>query len=228
MKNALDAIAANYAAAGNAPPVLVHGASSALARQLEQGAPADVFISADEEWMDYLAARHRIVPATRFPLVSNRLALVAPLDNTSSIAFGPTLNLAGLLGRDGRLAIGDPRGVPAGKYAKAALEHLGLWAQVEQRLAPAENVRVALAMVARGEAPFGIVYASDQKVEPRTRTVALFPESAHPPIIYPAAAVAGGNQAAAAAFLAVLRGEAAMRVFRDAGFVVPPARQPTN
>jgi molybdate transport system substrate-binding protein len=193
-------------------------ASSTLARQIEQGAPADVFVSADEAWMDYLAARGLIAPASRVDLVANRLALVAPARARTNLRIAPGFPLARALGQ-GRLAVADPASVPAGRYAEGALRSLGVWREVEQKLARAENVRAALAFVARGEAPFGIVYATDARIEPRVRIVALFPESAHPRILYPAALVAASTNPNAPRFLAFLRSPEARAIFRHYGFI---------
>ena len=193
-------------------------ASSAIARQIEQGAPADVFISADIEWMDYLAAKRLIAPATRSNLVTNRLALIAPAASTARLTVAQGFPLARALG-EGRLAMAASE-VPAGRYAEAALSSLGVWSAVKDRTARGENVRTALQFVARGEAPFGIVYDTDAKAEPKVRIVGLFPAASHPPILYPAALVVGG-QADAAAFLRHLRGPETNAVFARHGFTRP-------
>lgn len=195
-------------------------ASSAIARQIEQGAPADMFISADVDWMDYLAERDLIAPATRSNLLAGRLALIAPAASKAKLAVASGMPLARALG-DGRLAMAAPE-VPAGKYGEAALTSLGVWASVKDRTARGENVRTALQFVARGEAPFGIVYDTDARVEPRVRIVGLFPAGSHPPILYPAALVVGG-QADAGVFLAWLRGPDAGAVFARYGFTRPRA-----
>lgn len=216
LKNAMDEVIAAYAVAAKAPARASYGASSALARQIEQGAPADVFVSADVDWMDYLARRDLIVKASRRDLLSNHLALIAPADSRIHIRLGEGMPLARALG-PGRLAIAGPD-VPAGRYAQAALTALGVWTSVQDRLARAENVRSALAFVARGETPLGIVYDTDAKVEPNVRIVGLFPDTSHPPIVYPAALVAGGHNAAAGDFLTFLSGDAAARIFHRYGF----------
>lgn len=198
---------------------IAFAASSALARQIEAGARADVFFSADQDWMNYLEDRGLIKPGTRVELLGNRLALVAPIDSDVSIELAPGVSLANALGRSGRLALGDPDSVPAGMYAKAALTSLGAWSDLESRLARAENVRVALMYVARGEAPLGIVYSTDARVEPRVKIVALFPEDAHPQITYPVAATKVARPEAAR-YLAYLRSDAAKRIFTEAGFAV--------
>ena len=193
-------------------------ASSALARQIEQGAPADIFISADAEWMDYVAGKRLIAPATRANLFTNRLALIAPAGSKTRLTIGQGFPLARALG-DGRLALAGPQ-VPAGKYAEAALKSLGAWDGVKDRTARGENVRTALQFVARGEAPLGVVYDTDARVEPRVRIVGLFPRGSHPPILYPAALVVGG-QANAGAFLRWLGGAEASGIFARHGFSRP-------
>jgi molybdate transport system substrate-binding protein len=170
-----------------------YAASPALARQIEQGAPADVFISADIPWMDHVQQRGLIRDKSRFNLAGNRLVLIAPKDSKiADLTISPGFDLAKLAGA-GRIATGDVRAVPAGRYAKAALEHLGAWAGAEPKLAQAENVRTALILVARGEAPLGIVYETDAKVEPGVTIVGRFPEGSHPPIVYPAALTANAK-----------------------------------
>ncbi|MGE0876848.1 MAG: molybdate ABC transporter substrate-binding protein [Burkholderiales bacterium] len=212
LKNAMDEVAA----LSPAKPAVAYAASSALARQIESGAPAQVFISADLAWMDYLDARKLLKAGTRRNLLGNTLALVAPAGNTVTAVIRPGFALASLLG-GGRLALGDPRHVPAGRYARTALEKLGVWDSVSARLAPAENVRVALALVARGEAPLGIVYSSDAASEPRVRVVATFPGDSLAPIVYPAALTARAT-GDAAAFLAMLASPPAREVFERHGF----------
>ncbi|WP_430396677.1 molybdate ABC transporter substrate-binding protein [Ferrovibrio sp.] len=227
LKNALDEINQGQAA-GQAGVKVSYAASSALARQVEAGAPADLFISADLDWMDYLQQRNLVRNATRTNLLGNRLSLIAPADSKAAITLGSNANLAALLGPDGRLAMGDMNAVPAGKYGKAALDALNIWPQVANRVAQAENVRAALALVARGEAPLGIVYRTDAASEPKVRVVSDFPENTHPPIIYPAAALAGGKQEAAAAYLARLRSPAAAAIFTKHGFALLPADAKIN
>lgn len=221
LKNALDEIAAGFGRETGGKVRVAYAASSALARQIEQGAPADLFLSADLDWMDYLDQRGLIAKASRRNLLGNRLVLVAPkASGPGEVRIAQKLDLAELLG-GGRLAIADLRAVPAGKYGKAALEKLGAWCGVEDRLAQAENVRAALALVSRGEVPLGIVYRSDAAADPKVRIVGVFPEDAHPPIIYPAALIAAGaGNTAAAAFLAYLRGPAARAAFARQGFTV--------
>jgi len=212
LKNALDEVAA----LAPSKPAISYAASSALARQIESGAPAQVFISADLAWMDYLEERKLLKAGTRRDLLGNRLVLIAPAGSTVATEIRPGFALAGLLGNN-RLALGDPRHVPAGRYARAALQKLGVWDSVAAKLAPAENVRVALALVARNEAPLGIVYATDAASEPKVRTVAAFPDGSHPPIIYPVALTANATDAAAA-FVALLASPAARKAFVKHGF----------
>lgn len=217
LRNALDEIAAT----APVKPVVSYAASSALARQIEGGAPAQVFISADLDWMDYLDQRKLIQSATRRNLLGNKLVLVAPSATASSIAIQKGFGLAGLLGY-GRLAVGDPQHVPAGRYAKEALEKLGVWESVSGRLAPAENVRVALALVARGETPLGIVYATDAAAEPKVRVVGAFPDGLHARIVYPAALTTSARGPEAGAFLQRLSTPAARAVFEKHGFTPLP------
>ena len=219
MKTALDDIIAGYGRLQGVRVIASYAASSALARQIEQGAEADLFISADLDWMDYVEQRKLIKPETRINLLRNRIALVGPT-GAKPVTIDARLNLPALLGTDGRLAMGTVTSVPAGKYGKAALEKLGLWAGVESRLAQAENVRAALALVARGEAPLGIVYTTDAAAEPGVVVLGTFPEDSHPPIVYPAAVTASSKKPAAAAFLAHLRGPSAGGAFRKQGFTV--------
>jgi molybdate transport system substrate-binding protein len=195
-------------------------ASSTLARQIEAGASAGVFISADEEWMDYLAARRLLVAGSRVPLLRNRLVLIAPADSTIEIRIAPGFPLGRLLG-NGRLATGDPDHVPVGRYAREALTQLGVWSEVEHRLVGADSARAALALVERGEVPLGIVYATDVRMSRMTRVVGELPESTHRPIVYPMALLVGQDSAAARQFYAFVRGEQAAGTFRRHGFLVP-------
>jgi len=193
-------------------------ASSALARQIEAGSPADMFISADTDWMDELAQHSLIRPDTRRNLLGNHLVLVEPASSHARIEIVSHFDLAAALG-GGRLAVADPDSVPAGKYAKAALMALGVWDSVAGRIAGAENVRVALEYVARGDAPLGIVYTTDALAEPRVRIAATFPDTAHRPIVYPVALTTGARPLARD-FLAFLSGPHASAIFRKDGFVV--------
>lgn len=220
LRNVLEAIDAARQRAGALPARLAFAASSTLARQIERGAPADVYISADRDWMDYLAAHGRIVQGARVIVARNRLVLIAPGPPAVPVVIGRGFPLAERLA-GGRLALGDPSHVPAGRYAKAALQSLGLWAAVAGRLAPVDNVRVALALVARGEAPLGIVYASDAAAEPSVHVIGTFPADSHPPIVYPAAVVVGGARAEAQRYIAFLRSPPARAVFLRQGFLAP-------
>jgi molybdate transport system substrate-binding protein len=219
LKDALDAINADWQKANGKKATISYAASSALAKQIEQGAPADLFISADEDWMDYLATRKLIKAATRFDLTGNRLVLIAPKDSKLTASITASFPLASLLG-DGRLAMADTQAVPAGKYGKAALEKLGVWDGVKDKLALAENVRAALQLVSRGEAPLGIVYATDAKADPNVKVLDVFPEGTHAPILYPAAQIAASTNADAPTFLAYLKSPEAQSVFEAQGFKV--------
>ena len=217
MKNALDDVNAAFLKATGTKVVASYAASSALAKQIEQGAPADVFASADLDWMDYAAQKKAIKDDTRVNLLGNRLVLIAPKDaKIADVTIGPNFDLAKLIG-DGRIATAEVRSVPVGKYAKSALDKLGIWASVENKFAMADNVRAALALVARGEAVLGIVYETDAKVEPGVKIVGVFPAESHPAIVYPVAATAGARPEAAA-YLAFLRSGIAKAVFEQYGF----------
>lgn len=217
MKNALDDIDAAYTAKTGVRIVASYAASSTLAKQIEQGAPADIFVSADTDWMDYAIIRKSINEPTRVNLLGNRMVLIAPMDSKiESVAIGQGFDLARLAG-DGKIATGDVKSVPVGKYARAALEKLGAWQSAEPKFAMAESVRAALALVARGEAALGIVYSTDARVEPGVKVVGTFPEDSHPPIIYPIAATATAK-AEASDYLAFLRSAAARTIFEKYGF----------
>jgi molybdate transport system substrate-binding protein len=218
LTDSLKVVADAYKAKTGATITLSFGASSTLARQIDQGAQADIFMSADTDWMDYLQKNGRIADGTRKDLLGNQLVLVAASDSKAAPKIAPHFDLAGALG-DGRLALADPASVPAGKYAKASLTALGVWDSVAAKVAPAENVRVALEYVSRGEAPFGIVYATDAKVAPTVRVVGIFPEDSHAPIVYPAALTKNASPAAKD-FLAFLSGAQAKAIFEKAGFTV--------
>ncbi len=216
LKGSLDEVARAFESSGAGRDVRIsYGATSSLARQIEAGAPAQVFLSADQAWMDYIAARG-LLRGPRVALLSNALVLIAPAARVPRLRIAPGFALAAALG-DGRLAIADPGAVPAGRYARAALGTLGVWKAVEGRLAPAANVRAALALVARGEAPLGIVYRTDALAEPRVAVVDTFPESSHPPIVYPLG-VLRGAPAAADAFAAYLAAPAARAIWKRHGF----------
>jgi molybdate transport system substrate-binding protein len=219
LKNALDEVAAAWKKASGKEAVGSYAASPALAKQIAEGAPADIFISADLAWMDDLESKNLIAKDTRKNLLGNSLVLIAPAGEAKTIELKPGTDLAASLG-GGKLAVAEVKSVPAGKYAKAALEKLGLWAGVEPHLAMAENVRAALTLVARGEAPLGIVYATDARSENKVEVVGTFPEDSHPPIIYPVALVAASANPDAKEFFAFLFSEDAGKIFASQGFQV--------
>ncbi|MBN9563015.1 MAG: molybdate ABC transporter substrate-binding protein [Alphaproteobacteria bacterium] len=219
LTDAMKDISAAWEKQGHPALRLSFASSSTLARQIEQGAPANLFASADEKWMDYLAKANTIVPETRKDLLSNELVLVVPKDRARKVTIGPNLDLAALLGPNGRIATGDPAHVPVGIYAKQALTKLGLWAKVEPRLARAEDVRGALLLVERGEAPAGIVYATDAAVSPGVVIAGTFPKSSHDRITYPFAVVRTGDTPEARALMAYLAGPEARAIFVRRGFV---------
>jgi molybdate transport system substrate-binding protein len=222
LTDVLKTVAEAYAAKGHPAPVLNFAASSELARQIEQGAEADMFLSADEAWMDYLAERKLIDPATRVSLLTNTLVLIAPSDKPITIEIKDGMNLKAAL-KGGKLAIANPDSVPAGKYAKEALEHFKAWADVDKDTARAENVRAALRFVEAGEAAAGIVYATDAKASGDKVAVAgEFPAGSHMPITYPAAIIAGKGEGPAKGFSEYLSSADAKAVFTAAGFGVVP------
>ena len=219
LKNALDDAAHSFQQQSGVPVKIPYAASSQLAKQIESGAPADIFISADLAWMDYLQKRNLIEPASRRNLLGNQLVLVAPAGSGTKVDIKPGFDLVGLLhGR--RLAMADPDSVPAGKYGKAALDKLGIWQKVMPHVAGAENVRAALLYVDRKETPLGIVYATDAASDPKVEIAGIFPEDTHPPIIYPIALTAASKNPDAAKFLAFLESPAARPAFEKQGFTV--------
>jgi molybdate transport system substrate-binding protein len=218
LKDALDEIDTQYQARGGVKAAISYAASPALARQIESGAPADIFISADLDWMDYLEKRKLVKAGTRTNLLRNEIVLIAPADSKVSVTIGPRFPLAKLLG-GGRLALADPDSVPAGKYGKAALEKLEVWLSVADRVARAENVRAALNFVSRGEAPFGIVYRTDAAADKKVRIVAAFPADSHPPIVYPAGMLTDGKSPAAEKYFQFIKSSEAQAIFRKHGFV---------
>jgi molybdate transport system substrate-binding protein len=220
LTDAMKELGAAWAAHGHPAPRFVFAASSALARQIEQGAPAGIFASADEPWADYLQERNLLVPGTRSSPLGNQLVLIAPADQPGDIALTPGVDLLARLGPSGRIATGDPASVPVGKYAQAALTSLGIWDKVAPRLARAENVRAALLLVERGEAPLGIVYATDAAASKGVRVVGTFPEDTHPPVTYPFALLKGGDTPEARALLAFLAGPDAAPIYRKLGFSI--------
>jgi molybdate transport system substrate-binding protein len=217
MKNALDDIDTAFTARTGVKIAASYAASSTLAKQVEQGAPADIFLSADTDWMDYATAKQDIDEPTRVNLLGNSIVLIAPKDSKiDNVTIGQGFDLAKLAG-DGRIATGDVKAVPSGKYAKAALEKLGAWQAAEPKFAMADSVRAALTLVARGEAALGIVYSTDARVEPGVKIVGTFPADSHPAIIYPVAATATAK-AEAAGYLAFLRSSEAKAILEKYGF----------
>jgi molybdate transport system substrate-binding protein len=217
LKNALDDAGAAWMRDTGRRVVVSYAASNALAKQIEAGAPADLFFSADLDWMDYLASKSLIRTESRIGLLGNSLVLVAPKGSTIQVVLEPGINLASILG-SGRLAMGHVGAVPAGKYGKVALEHLGTWEGVEGRIAQADNVRAALLLVSRGEAPLGIVYKTDAVSDPNVTIVATFPAGSHPPIVYPVALTRDSTNPDAASFLTFLRSAHAKPLFEKQGF----------
>jgi len=221
LKESIDTIAVEWKKETGQQVTVSYAASSALAKQIEQGAPADVFISADVQWMDYLQKASKIDVKSRFNLVGNRLVLIAPATSMqTSVSLAKPGALLKALG-DGRLAVAETVGVPAGRYAKQSLMKMKVWESVSDKLAQVENVRAAMAFVARGESPLGIVYATDAKAEPKVRIVATFADDSHDAIIYPAASVASANPASTKGFLEFLQGRKAKEIFKQAGFKLP-------
>ena len=231
LKEVLDDLARAWVAQGGSPPVIAYGGTPTLVRQIEHGAPFDLVISADQAWMDTLQQSGRVQPGLRSNFAGNRLVLVSAAGSPLSLQAAPRFDLAGALGASGRLAVADVRTVPAGRYARAALESLGVWSSVSQRLAMTENVRAALLLVARGEAPVGIVYATDARAEPAVKVLSVFPADTHAPIVYPMALAARapssdasgplGSADSAARFAAFLRSPAAASLLSARGFIAP-------
>lgn len=217
LQESLNAAADGWARKGHPRPVISFAASSALARQIEARAPADLFLSADEEWMNYVAAKRLLRPRTRMSFLTNQLVLIAPAASRVRLTIGPRFPLARALA-GGRLAMGDPASVPAGKYGQEALTRLGVWPSVSARVARAENVRAALALVDRGAAPLGIVYATDARADPGVRVVGVFPAGSHAPISYPAAVLATSTHPDAEGFRRYLVSAEGKAVFRRFGF----------
>ena len=226
MKNALDEVAAQWQRETGKKVVISYAASNTLIRQIEQGAPADIFISADPDWMDYGQRNNLIDAETRSDLLGNRIVLIAPKDAAFTLNITPRFDLAAAL-KGGRLAMGNVDAVPAGKYGKAALETLGAWDGVKDRIAQSDNVRAALLLVSRGEAPLGIVYRTDAAADPTVKIVGTFPEESHPPVIYPVALTRTSTSPDAQAFFAYIRSPAARPAFERQGFTVlgPGGRQ---
>ena len=223
LSDALEEVGQAFTAATGVRVAASYAASSVLAKQIEAGAPADAFFSADVAWVDYLEKRGLIQPSSRRDVLRNTLVLIAPADSTLRLRIAPGFDLAGAL-KGGRLAIADPDSVPAGEYARAALTRLGVWSQVADRAVRGENVRAALAYVARGEAPLGIVYRTDAQAERRVRVVDVFPEDSHPPITY-VVALTSRARPEAAQLVEFLTGDAARQIFVRYGFTAPPGPQ---
>ena len=219
LKNALDAVNAQWHKETGKKVSISYAASSALAKQLEQGAPAQIFISADLDWMDYVAGKNLIKSDTRSNLLGNRIVLIAPKDTAQPIEIKAGFDLTKVLG-EGRLSMANVDAVPAGKYGKAALEKFAVWASVSGKIAQAENVRAALLLVSRGEAPAGIVYQTDAAADPSVWIVGVFPENTHPPIVYPMALTAGANHPDAPAFLVYVKSAKAKPLFEAQGFTI--------
>lgn len=220
LTDAMRALGQAWAGQGHPTPRFVYAASSALTRQIEQGAPADIFASADEPWMDYLQQRDLIVPQSRTSPLGNQLVLIAPSGPPITVALVPGVDLLALLGPAGRIATGDPASVPVGLYAQAALKTLGAWDAVAPRLARAENVRAALLLVERGEAPLGIVYRTDAAASKTVQIAGAFPDGSHPPISYPFALTQRGDRPAARDLFAFLTGTEAAPIYRTLGFSI--------
>jgi len=220
LTDAMKDVSAQWAKDGHQPLRLSFGASSTLARQIEQGAPVNLFASADEKWMDYLADKKLIVADTRKDLLGNDLVLVVPADKPQHVTIGPGFDLLGLLGPNGRIATGDPAHVPVGLYAEQALKKLGMWDAVQPRLARTDDVRAALLLVERGEAPAGIVYATDAAVSKGVMVAGVFPANSHDPVSYPFAVVKAGDTPEARALMTFLAGPDARAIFDKRGFKV--------
>jgi molybdate transport system substrate-binding protein len=219
MKTALDAIAGAWTAQTGKSPSIVYGSSAVLAKQIEQDAPADIFISADLNWADYLDKAKLLRPGTRHNILGNELVLIEPADSSVALKIEPGFDLAGATG-DGKVAVCTIASCPGGIYAKQSLTSLGVWDKVEPKLAQADNIRSALTLVARGEAHFGIVYATDAKAEPKVKVVGTFPDSSHSPIVYPVAILASSKNSDAESFVAFLSSQAATKILLDQGFSI--------
>ncbi len=219
--NAVTEIGELYAAANPVRVKPSFASSSTLAKQIESGAPADVYISANKKWMDYLEDKNLVADQTRFDLLNNRIVLIAPGDSPlKQIDVVPGFSVTSFLGKDGRLAMGDPEHVPAGMYGRKALQNLGAWEPIQDRLAPMKDVRAALVLVERGETPLGLVYATDAAISKKVLVVGTFPTDSHPPIVYPVAAVGAGHTAGAKLFLDFLKSDGARAIFEKYGFSV--------
>lgn len=218
LQESLNAAADAWARKNHPRPRISFAASSALARQIESGAPADMFISADEEWMAYLGGKGLLKQKTRVPFLTNGLVLIAPKASKASLKIGRNFPLAKALGPGGRLAVADTAAVPAGRYAKQALTNLGVWNSVKDRLAPGESVRAALAFVSRSACPLGVVYSTDARADPSVRVVGIFLASSHAPIRYPLALLARSRNPEAEGFRRFLLSAEGKAIFRRYGF----------
>ena len=224
LQDALNDVAVRYKTATGKSVTISYGASSMLAQQIEQAAPADIFFSADVDWMNELDGKHLIQAGTRASLLGNEIVLVAPkAATTPNVALAKGVDLAPLLGKDGKLAMANVDSVPAGKYGKASLDALGIWPSVLARVVQADNVRAALAFVTRGEAPLGIVYTTDANAEPGVKVIGTFPADSHPPIVYPVAVLVTSRNPDTKAFYDFLKSDAAKPAYVKQGFTVLPA-----
>lgn len=219
LKGPLDDAAAAFKAAKGGDVAISYAGSSALAKQIEEDAPADLFISADLDWMDHVEKANMVKEGTRSNWLGNTLVLIGPADSNATLKIVDGFDLAGAIG-DGKLAMADVKAVPAGKYGKSSLEKLGVWPSIEPKVAQTENVRAALALVASGEAPFGIVYQTDANAEPKVQVIDTFPEDSHKPIIYPIAQLTNSKAPLAADFLTYLKSPDATALFEKAGFKI--------
>ena len=220
LKEALDAAVHSYEAPGGNRVTISYAGSNALARQIESGAPADLFISADTDWIDYVEQRNLVLAGSRRTLLGNDLVLIAPATSRVQVKLMPGANVAAILG-DKRIALANPDAVPAGRYARQAFTALGVWSAIERKVAAADNVRAALALVARGETPLGVVYRTDAMAEKNVRVVDAFPAGTHPPIVYPLVVLKRSTSPAAAALAAYLGGAEARATFEKFGFRAP-------
>jgi molybdate transport system substrate-binding protein len=220
LKESLDAVSKPFEAASGHKVVISYAGSNALAKQIENGAPADLFISADTDWIDYVEQRNLVAAGSRRNLLANDLVLIAPATSTVQLKLAPGVNVAQVLG-DRRIALANPDAVPAGKYARAAFTSMGSWSAIEPKVAAADNVRAALALVARGEAPLGVVYRTDALAEKNVRIVDTFPAGSHPAIVYPIVRLARSTSAAASTLAAYLASPAARATFERYGFRAP-------
>jgi len=220
LKEALDAVVHAYEANGKDHVTISYSGSNALGRQIENGAPADIFISADEDWIDYVVQRNLALAGSRTNLLANDLVLIAPAASKVQLKLAPGVNIAAALG-NGRIALANPDAVPAGKYAKAAFTALGAWSAIEGKVAATDNVRAALALVSRGEVPLGVVYRTDAIVDKGVRIVDTFPAGTHPPVVYPMVRLKRGTSSSVTALLTYLASPEALITFKQFGFRAP-------